>query len=202
MEDKKLELRVASLPNPDKPMLQFYGIMDLDGINSSLTSVSLKSCWDLSIDWDSCFANRLAPYYDFWALRHKTWSPNDYWKQRQFLMDNGISKYDANIATIWFRMIRIDRQAQPIKVDSAFGGLGIHKKNILKNCKYIGVDKKGNEICEHIHLNRQLNDRGFNLYVVPSFINCSWNEHNYHLKYNKKIEAKICNNFKKLRNET
>ena len=27
MEDKKLELRVASLPNTDKPMHQFYGIM-------------------------------------------------------------------------------------------------------------------------------------------------------------------------------
>jgi hypothetical protein len=27
MEDKKLGLRVASLPNADKPMLQFYGIM-------------------------------------------------------------------------------------------------------------------------------------------------------------------------------
>ncbi|MDB4130078.1 recombinase family protein [Amylibacter sp.] len=27
MENKKLELRVASLPNADKPMLQFFGIM-------------------------------------------------------------------------------------------------------------------------------------------------------------------------------
>ena len=27
MDDKKLELRVASLPNATKPMLQFYGIM-------------------------------------------------------------------------------------------------------------------------------------------------------------------------------
>ena len=27
MEDKKLELRIASLPNADKPMHQFYGIM-------------------------------------------------------------------------------------------------------------------------------------------------------------------------------
>ena len=27
MEDKKLELRVASLPNADKPMLWIYGIM-------------------------------------------------------------------------------------------------------------------------------------------------------------------------------
>ena len=27
MDDKKLELRVASLPNADKPMLWIYGIM-------------------------------------------------------------------------------------------------------------------------------------------------------------------------------
>lgn len=171
--------------------IDYVVVVDLDGVNLLLTASSLKSCWKLTVDWDACFANQLAPYYDVWALRHKVWSPNDCWKQRQFLMDSGINKFDANLAAVWSRMIEIDNKAPPIEVESAFGGLGIYKKNIFGKSTYNGIDNNGHEVCEHVSFNQELRNGGSDLYIVPSLINCAWNEHNSDLKFYNKIKSRI-----------
>ncbi len=167
-------------------------VADLDGVNLELSQLSLKECWEQKVDWDVCFANQCAPYYDIRALRHKTWSPNDCWENANFLIKNGLDQFTAENVSVWSRMIRINRLSEPIEVDSAFGGLGIYKKNVIKDCRYSGLDKKKNEICEHVSFNMQIKDKGYGLYIIPALINGGWNEHNS----NKKIHTQI---YKRLR---
>lgn len=178
--------------NTNYDHIDYVVVADLDGINTKLNQLSLQSCWEQKVNWDACFANQTAPYYDIRALRHKIWSPNDCYENSRFLIKNGMDRYSAEAITVWSRMIRIDTMHQPIEVDSAFGGLGIYKKKILKDCKYNGgLNKEYNEIVEHVSLNMQIKNKGYKLYIFPSLINGGWNEHNIQLKFYNKIGKKF-----------
>ena len=72
--------------------IDYVVVADLDGVNSELTATAVKSCWQLTEEWDACFANQSRAYYDIWALRHKVWSPNDCWQTYNFLCSNGVNK--------------------------------------------------------------------------------------------------------------
>ena len=169
--------------NPKYNGIDFIVVADLDGVNSKLTEKSVQSCWDLSIDWDACFANQCAPYYDIWALRHDLWCPIDCFEQEAFFnnfkVDDFYNRYTSNLS----KMIFIPKDAAPIRVKSAFGGLAIYKKQWLLKGEYVGVKDNGDEVCEHVyfHLSHM---KDANLYIVPSLINCGWNEHS---KYRSKI---------------
>ncbi|MDC0578950.1 hypothetical protein OAO38_04730 [Candidatus Pelagibacter ubique] len=177
--------------NSDYDYVDYVVVVDLDGVNLELTHTSLKTCWEQKVDWDVCFANQSAPYYDIRALRHETWSPNDCWENSQFLINNGMSQFSAESTAVWSRMILIDIRAQPIEVDSAFGGLGIYKKNVITDCRYSGLNKNRNEICEHVSFNMQIKNKGYKLYIMPTLINGGWNEHNSNLKIYKRINKKL-----------
>ena len=76
---------------------------------------------------------------------------------------------------------RIKSNHELIKVNSAFGGLGIYKINKIGSSLYCGV-KDSKSICEHISFNRGL--LGKNLYINPSLINSSGiNEHTIKSKF-------------------
>jgi hypothetical protein len=176
--------------NPEYEDIDFVVVADLDGVNSELTAQSVSSCWDLTVDWDACFANQSKPYYDIWALRHKAWSPNC-WESYRFLLDNGANKFNAIHACVESRMVRINKMRNPIEVESAFGGLGIYKKRVLVQSSYHGLNAKDEEVCEHVSLHEKLREVGFKLYIVPILINCGWNEHNRNLKFRKKIQCRL-----------
>jgi len=169
--------------------IDYVVVADLDGVNSGLTAEAVSSCWHLDEDWDACFANQSEAYYDIWALRHKIWSPNDCWENYKFLLDNGKSKFEARNASVYSRMIKIKSNMKPIEVDSAFGGLGIYKKSILLESKYVGLNAKKEEFCEHVSFHSILREKGFKLFIVPSLINCGWNTHNRGLKLRNKIKS-------------
>ena len=173
--------------NPKYEKIDFIVVADLDGVNSKLTTTSVQSCWETDVNWDACFANQSKPYYDIWPLRHKIWSPDDCWQNSKFYKDNGVTKFEANDAAVYSRMIRIDKGAQPILVESAFGGIGIYKKSIIINSRYEGLNSRNEECCEHVNFHSHLCDRGCKLYIIPSFINCGWNDHNSYLKLNRKL---------------
>ena len=181
------ELRTRSQYND----IDYVIVADLDGVNSELTASAVESCWDLSEDWDACFANQSKAYYDIWALRHKTWCPNDCWQTYRFLQSNGISKFSALEAAVYSRMISISHNKDPIEVDSAFGGLGIYKKNAILLGEYVGIDGNNEEICEHVHLHESMNDNNMRLYIAPSLINCGWNEHSNNLRFTARIKARF-----------
>ena len=177
--------------NPFYKNVDFVVVVDLDGVNSDLNSTSVKSCWQVDVEWDACFANQSAPYYDIYALRHDIWSPNDCNEYCDFLKKKGKSRYDAEYSAIWSRMIQINKYAEPIKVKSAFGGLGIYKKEILNQASYYGLNSNGEECCEHVSLNYRLYKNKYNLYIMPSLINSGWNEHNLKLKFFRKLILKL-----------
>tara|TARA_B100000780_G_C21075087_1_gene432772 strand:+ start:343 stop:1239 length:897 start_codon:yes stop_codon:yes gene_type:complete len=181
--------------NPKYKEIDFIVVVDLDGVNSKLTTASVQSCWKTDVDWDACFANQSKPYYDIWSLRHKIWSPDDCWQSSNFYKDNGVTKFEANYAAVWSRMIRIDKATQPILVESAFGGIGIYKKNIIINSRYEGLNSKSEECCEHVNFHKHLCDMGYKLYIIPSFINCGWNEHNSYLKLNVRLRKLLFQEF-------
>jgi len=162
--------------------IDYVVVADLDGVNSELTSSAVESCWNLTEDWDACFANQSKVYYDIWALRHKTWCPNDCYQTYSFLFNNGVSKSAAKRAAVYSRMINIKQDKNPIEVDSAFGGLGIYKKSAILLGSYVGLDDNKEEICEHVHLHTVMRDKGLMLYIVPSLINSGWNDHSKKLK--------------------
>jgi hypothetical protein len=180
------ELRV----NKKYDNIDYVVVADLDGVNSELTKTAVKSCWKFAEEWDACFANQSKVYYDIWALRHKTWCPNDCWQTYEFFLNHGMSKHRALHAAVYSRMLNIDSNEDPIEVNSAFGGLGIYKKHAILASAYIGLDDNKEEICEHVNLHTTMRDKGLKLYIIPSLINCGWIEHSKHLRF----RAKTINN--------
>ncbi|MDA7448571.1 glycosyltransferase family 2 protein [Planktomarina temperata] len=163
--------------NPRYNNYDYVVVLDMDGVNIDLTREAIETCWGLEVEWDACFANQLAPYYDIWALRHEYWMPHDVFQEIRFLEWLGLSTKKANKNALFNRMVTIDKNHPVIKVSSAFGGFGLYKKELLHNGRYCGVNARGEEVCEHVAFHEDLNSKGANLYIVPSLINGSWNEH-------------------------
>ena len=178
--------------------INYVVVVDLDGVNSELTQSAVKSCWELDEEWDACFANQSKAYYDIWALRHKAWCPSDCWQTYSFLLNHGVSKFEALDKAVYSRMINLKLHYNPIEVDSAFGGLGIYKKCAILSSEYIGLDENEYEICEHVGLHSTMRKKGFRLYIVPRLINCSWTEHSQNVKYVVRFRARLRHSILKL----
>ena len=161
--------------------LDFVVIADLDGVNQAIGKDAVISCWNSDVDWDACFANQNGPYYDIWALRHPSWSPNDCWTNYHFLRAHNVAENVALLSAVYSRMISIDSNRPPIRVESAFGGLGIYKRSLFLNASYQGADAYGKEVCEHVTLHKAMTSNGAKLFIIPSFINGGWNEHSERL---------------------
>lgn len=162
--------------------VDYVVVADLDGVNTNLESSSVEHCWNLDEEWDACFANQSAPYYDIWALRHSLWSPNDCYLYEKYLKSNGYKDFLSRYLAVYSKMITLPTDSKPIKVDSAFGGLGIYTKEFFNEGSYVGVDSNNNEICEHVsfHIDRANNT---NLIIIPSLINSGLNEHSRQAKF-------------------
>lgn len=93
--------------------------------------------------------------YDCWAYRGNWW--ND--------LQNYSDAYDID-PMAWFGLWQPPIGSQPIKVNSAFGGIGIYKTSDYTNSKYEGYD------CEHVcfHKNLLMNNSNYRLSINPSQI--------------------------------
>lgn len=144
---------------------------DLDGMNTHLTPAGIASCWEME-DWAVCTANQMGLYYDLWALRHPLICPNDCWKVYEYLVkETGLSPSKARIKAVYSQMFDLPSHAKPIEVESAFGGLAIYRKETLLGLRYNGLDKSGNEFCEHISLHQQIRAKGGRIILNPQLIN-------------------------------
>jgi glycosyltransferase involved in cell wall biosynthesis len=165
-------------------------VADLDGINSEITPQAVISSWSRS-DWDVCTANQGAPYYDVFALRHPTWSPNDCWRYEAELIDKGTHPIVAREVAIYSRQKLIPIDAEWVPVDSAFGGLAIYKREFYLLGEYAGKTGNGARTCEHVPFHEDLKAAGARIYINPTLINSYWNEHNYKHSFLNRAKRRI-----------
>lgn len=151
-------------------------VADLDGMCRDLQADALKSCWSLSVPWSVCSANQGDYYYDIWALRHPHWCPGDAGQDQEALVP-ALGKSAAKQLSVFSRMVHIARDAAPIEVDSAFGGLAVYKRASIKGLRYVGLDDQGRPVCEHVALNLALRRRGGRIFIHPRLINARRTEH-------------------------
>ncbi|MBU3626733.1 hypothetical protein ICN48_10870 [Polynucleobacter sp. JS-Safj-400b-B2] len=167
--------------NPLYQDVELLVVADLDNMQTLISEAGVLSCFD-NDDWDVCTANQIGAYYDIWALRHEFWSPNDCWQCYDFLRKLKVNNHKALITAVYSRMIEIDPLHPLIEVDSAFGGLGIYKTQILKNASYIGKSEKNlfrdGMISEHVPFHETVRQNGGRIVVNPKMINTnSLNQH-------------------------
>ena len=156
--------------------INYIIVADMDEINHYLTSKSFNSCWDRD-DWDMCSANQVGPYYDMYALRHPEWMPYDY-KIKYKSLKKQKPNYKKHLEDILYSRIRTTPKTNEwISVNSSFGGLAIYKKDCFNFNKYIGINKNGEEVCEHEEFNLNLIKKGKNLFINPKLINSIFTEH-------------------------
>jgi len=156
--------------------IDYVVVADLDGVNTCLESDSVSSCWS-RLDWDVCTANQDGPYYDIWAFRHSLLSPNDCSQQQKFLERLGVSRFSSLYSSTFSRMIKIPSGHQWIEVDSAFGGLAIYRRSILRDVRYVGLSLCGDEVCEHVSFHSDIKTNGGRIFINPALINSKTNPH-------------------------
>lgn len=162
------------LAEPRLAGMDFLLLMDLDAVNSDLDPEEiLRRIAEPERDWAALFANQQPFYYDIWALRHPTWSPDDCWervRKRPFWM----SKARAKAQFINARAIALDPAGPRIEVESAFGGLGLYDMRFIRAVgagAYRGLDARGAEICEHVAFHAAIRAAGGRLMIDPALIN-------------------------------
>ncbi|WP_246273027.1 glycosyltransferase [Oricola thermophila] len=146
-------------------------IMDMDGVNSLFPADRLRAHMsDWPEDRAAVFANQTESYYDVWAYRHPTHSPDDCW-ERVEKRPAGMSKAQAYETFVAARKKPWPRDAGMVEVESAFGGLALYRLPALRDCSYLGLDEDGNPRCEHVEFHRQIRSKGYRLFIDPAMIN-------------------------------
>jgi len=85
-------------------------------------------------------------YYDAWAFR-ALGHPNKH--------------EDEEI-----NVLKFAKGSNPFKVDSAFGGMAIYRRDILTSGKYMYTEKD----CDHVTIHEQIKRDNYDIYVNPSLI--------------------------------
>jgi hypothetical protein len=151
--------------------IDFVAIVDFDIKNNRLRLNELKKLIG-EHSWSAIFANQTGLYYDIYALRKKGWVENDcFTEYRKFSMS--MSSQDAKELAIWSKMRKIRRNSPLIPVDSAFGGLGIYRKNVFMKFDYSLSPEQLHE-SEHVSLHKKITDSNGLLFINPNMTNFSW----------------------------
>jgi hypothetical protein len=146
-------------------------VVDLDGIvDFSRVREGLISCMTLPDVWDAVFPVNSGEYFDLWALRHSKLFPYDYEfhmndlppvLQQRSVIDyvmRGQHLFDFKSLSGWLR------------VESAFGGMGIYKSEVFRYSSYRGDDENGVRRCEHVHFHESTERSTKRLYMNPNFV--------------------------------
>ena len=150
--------------------------VDFDLRNELLTSQMIAHCLQ-DDDWDILTANQKGPYYDIWALRHPTLSPNDYRSAMDDYRRFGMSEHTAALRTLYARMVTIPTNVARIRVQSAFGGLALYRPWVFGASRYAGVDDDGNEVSEHVPFSLHLVEQGARIFIDPTLTPLARTEH-------------------------
>ncbi len=169
---------------------EYVVFVDLDNINNKINKKGVDSCFQKN-NWSGCFPNQKVGYYDIFALRADNWNTEDCFAEiyRDNINSFSYIHEDYEIDYLFDKhvlkkMRKIKKDSEWIKVNSAFGGVGIYKFQEIKNNFYdLTPSKSDYEYeCEHVNFNKRIIDNGGNLFINPKFINSKFNEHNKRLK--------------------
>lgn len=161
--------------------IDYVVVADFDSANMLLAPEKVLALFSKDNDWDVATANQKGPYYDVLALRHRLWCPADCDQVYDFMVGVGQKNSRALQSAVLDKMIVIPEYIAPIRVDSAFGGLGIYRKRVISGRVYQGADESGKPICEHVPLNLAITKEGYKIYVMPALTNAGYNEHSKRL---------------------
>lgn len=154
---------------------EFIMVIDFDLKNNRLNLTVLKDLINRN-DWSGLFANQTGFYYDIYALRKKGWVEKDSFIEYRQLREIYKPEKAKEIA-IWSKMIKISKYAKMISVDSAFGGLGLYRKNLFLEHDYSSESNYYLE-SEHVAFHKKIKELQGKLLIVPSLTNFSWGPHN------------------------
>ncbi len=117
-------------------------------------------------EWEGVFPFSIPYYYDIFALRKPGWvEGNNLLKAKQWKQKFKFGSFFINYFYIFKRQVNkyyFDQDA--IKVDSAFGGIGVYKIKHIQNLKYKYLPDFQNIDFVSEHINFNLNFK--NLYVL------------------------------------
>lgn len=122
---------------------------------------------------DAIFPNSKPFYYDLAALRAPNWVESDVWNQyAKATKKIKLGKIFLRLYFVTRKQRKISEKIEKIKVNSAFGGIGIYKvdKYILSKQKY-NISEIDN--CEHV----QFNNAFENKFIYPNWIIKAPTEH-------------------------
>jgi len=154
-------------------------VVDFDIRNRSLTRRALLESLLMDFEWDAIFANQKGRYFDVYALRSSDWLTADCYQEAAILEKKlSISRSAAKQMAIWSKMKRIPTDANPIEVNSAFGGLAIYRRWVFETASYsIKLSSLGFIESEHVSFNEAVRKAGGKLFIQPLLTNFSWNPH-------------------------
>lgn len=165
-------------------------LVDMDGLLDKFDPTTLEQAFDPVLPkWDALFANADGRYYDIWALRSDEIGPAyDCWDMyRHLMIQHGLpSNYAQEFCVTRFQK-QIDPSRPLIRVQSAFGGMGLYRLAATVGCKYSGVptycscEKHGIRIiphigckynvCEHVSFHDDMRRlHGADLYIHPGIL--------------------------------
>ena len=123
--------------------------------------------------WDVATVNSLRIYYDRWALRSDA-DNTSCWAHNPHRCFEHMGHYFPGAHVDHIHEIPVDHD--PLKVLSAFGGMGLYKTKTIAECRskpggcrYSGNDESGNGDCEHVLFHKRMREQaGARIYIWPS----------------------------------
>tara|TARA_B100000963_G_scaffold350523_1_gene360877 strand:+ start:1019 stop:1849 length:831 start_codon:yes stop_codon:yes gene_type:complete len=145
-------------------------VMDADGVNNILNEKVLAETIQKE-KWNAIFANQKFFYYDIFALRiDKLINENFILKIKKDFQNNVYEQPKRIIFNNLTRFFFINKlfKERYIEVNSAFGGLGIYKLNIILEFNYHSNSGKN---CEHVKLNEDINKKYGGMFIDKLLFN-------------------------------
>ncbi len=162
-------------------------IMDFDEVNvNEISPDSFVAATEFLFshpDNAGVFAVSDPIYYDIYALRHEHWCESDCWKE--FHAAPMSRKAEVFQSLICDRQVPIDKTYPPIPVGSAFGGLALYRLSYALQAAYVGLDQDGDETCEHVSFNEDIERLGGDLYIFPALRNSTPWQHCFNGRHQK-----------------
>lgn len=176
--DSFLPLRVQRLSHGRNYLLNkisnldfdYFCVADMDGVFSkNFNPEHFFDNFKYDECWDAVFPVNSGIYYDIWAFRHETLWDFDYEEKMnqiptQFEDQNILKFYIDRIQKFGINDVR-----SWLRVNSAFGGMGIYKAEKFIGLTYKPINQNNRHTCEHVPFHEQAVRLGRKIYINPYF---------------------------------